>query len=94
MWTVFLYSRETDGGLVLYGRLGFLEHADHAKAELAHGVGTVFFKPLDVLISSCLEPFTIGAGHQVNENIEIEYNRLFFVFHRHILVVLSFMTIL
>lgn len=73
-------------GLMVHGRVRFFEHVNHAKAELAHGGGTVVFKPLDILVRSGLEAFTVGAGHQMDENVEIEYNRFFFVFHRHILV--------
>ena len=56
-------ERKPDRGLVLYGRLGFIEHVSH-------------------------------AGHQMDENVEIEYNRFFFIFHRHILVVVYGMSIL
>ena len=72
-------ERKPDRGLVLYGRLGFIEHVSHAKAELAHGGGTVVFKSLNVLARSGLEAFTVGAGHQMDENVEIEYNRFFFI---------------
>lgn len=48
-------ERKPDRGLVLYGRLGFIEHVSHAKAELAHGGGTVVFKSLNVLARSGLE---------------------------------------
>lgn len=87
-------ERKPDRGLVLYGRLGFIEHVSHAKAELAHGGGTVVFKSLNVLARSGLEAFTVGAGHQMDENVEIEYNRFFFIFHRHIQVVVYGMSIL
>ena len=87
-------ERKPDRGLVLYGRLGFIEHVSHAKAELAHGGGTVVLKSLNVLARSGLEAFTVGAGHQMDENVEIEYNRFFFIFHRHILVVVYGMSIL
>ena len=87
-------ERKPSRGIVLYGRLGFFEHVNHAKVELAHGGGTVVFKSLNVLARSGLEAFTVGAGHQMDENVEIEYNRFFFVFHRHVLIVVYGMSIL
>ena len=87
-------ERKPDRGLVLYGRLGFIEHVSHAKAELAHGGGTVVLNSQNFLAPAGRESFTVWAGHKMDLKFELGYKRLFFIFHRHILVVVYGMSIL